>query len=190
MIEFALLAPVLMLMTLGLVDAARAVFDYNVISNSAREGAREAVLAYNQCKNDDPTACLLIPPAQASLVGVDAAVQRAGAGIVGFTFKTDGVGLNSVAPPCTPAANRGCVWIFIVNGTTVVPASCTPPNPSSSPGGTDFWNNCDFNATKQAGGHDVVVEVEFNFAPLTPLVGNAMGTSTIMWAKSEMKTEY
>lgn len=182
MVEFTLVAPVFILLVLGLVDASRAVYDYNVISNGAREGAREAVLAYNQCLNNDPTGCGSTPPAQASLVGVDAAVQRAGAGVVGIVPATDAVNSTSTPPSCTLKQNQGCVWVFIVNGTTGT--GCSAPNPS------DSWSNCDFNANKEGGNHDVVVEVEFKFAPLTPLVGDAMGNSLIMWAKSEMRTEY
>jgi hypothetical protein len=36
----------------------------------------------------------------------------------------------------------------------------------------------------------VVVEIEFKFQPLTALVANVLGNSSIFWAKSEMKTEY
>jgi hypothetical protein len=191
MVEFTLILPVLMLLILGLADVARAVYDYNIISNSAREGAREAILAYNQCSNTSNTACGPIPPAGASIIGVDNAVNRAGAGLVAYTFATDTI--VSVGPPgvrsapCTPAPNQGCVWVFVIDGTTTN-QSCTPPNPTSS-GGTDTWGVCDFNANKQ-GGHDVVVEIEFKFQPLTALVANALGNSTIFWAKSEMKTEY
>lgn len=190
MAEFALLAPIFFLMILGLTDAARAVYDYNVISNASREGAREAVLAYNQCANDNSRTnwqCGQTPPSGASLVGVDNVVTQAGAGIVGFTFNTDAIGPNSVAPPCSPAPNKGCVWVFIVNN-AAPPDGCTPPNPT--PAGTDSWTSCDFDANKRNGNYDVVVEIEFNFAPMTPLVGNVMGKSTILWAKSEMRTEY
>jgi hypothetical protein len=192
MVEFALLSPVFFLMIMGLTDAARAVYDYNVISNASREGVREAVLAYNQCANNNSATpanwqCGATPPSGASLVGVDNAITRAGASIVGFTPVTDGTLPTSTAPSCTPAANKGCVWVFIVNNTGA-PGGCTPPNPP--PGGTDGWTACDFNADKRNGNFDVVVEIEFNFAPLTPLVGSVMGKSTKLWAKSEMRTEY
>ena len=186
MVEFTLILPVLMLMILGLADVARAVYEYNIISNSAREGAREAVLAYNQCSNT-VNACQSPPPAGASINGVDNAINRAGAGLVGYKFATNTIGSRSSAP-CTPAPNQGCVWVFVIDGTTTT--SCTPPNPTSPGGtGTDTWGICDFDANKQ-GGHSVVVEIEFKFQPLTALVANALGNSTIFWAKSEMKTEY
>jgi hypothetical protein len=36
----------------------------------------------------------------------------------------------------------------------------------------------------------VVVEIEFRFAPYTPIVSNVMGAGIDLWAKSEMRSEY
>jgi Flp pilus assembly protein TadG len=44
MIEFALVLPVLVLLLLGTIDLARAVYAYGVISNAARDGAHWASL--------------------------------------------------------------------------------------------------------------------------------------------------
>lgn len=44
MAEFALLAPVLILIMLGIFDAGRAVFAYNTVSNAARQGVRLAIV--------------------------------------------------------------------------------------------------------------------------------------------------
>src|SRR5450759_2799811 len=113
MVEFTLVLPVLMLLILGLADVARAVYDYNIISNSAREGAREAILAYNQCSNTaNLTPCAGTgPPDGSSIVGVDNAVNRAGAGIVADQFASDtivpvgppGRSTGRSTAPCTPA---------------------------------------------------------------------------------------
>lgn len=184
MVEFALLVPVFMLLVLGLVDTARVVYYYNVISSSAREGAREAVLAYDQCSNTSDSACGSGPQSGNSLVGVDNAAARGGAGIVPYNFVTDVVGTQNVRPTCSPQANRGCGWVFIVNPSTSGTSPCTPPGPN------DAWSSCDFSAKKTGGNHDVVVEIEYKFVPLTPLVANVMGNSLTLWAKSEMRTEY
>jgi hypothetical protein len=184
MMEFALLSPILILVVLGLADVARAVYYYNVISNASREGAREAILTYNQCQNTAPCTA---PPAGTSVVGVEPAIRRAGAGLLTYQFN-DTTTPQSTAQACTPQPNQGCVWVLIVNGTTITPSACSPPNPLSA-GGTDTWSECDFNQSKE-GGHDVVVEIAYKFAPLTPLVSNVMGNKIIVWAKSEMRTEY
>ena len=182
MVEMALLLPIFMILMLGITDVARAIFYYNVISNGAREGAREAILAYDQCQN---TAPCWSPPSGSTVVGVDTAIVRAGAGTLSYSF-LDSPGASSTPPTCTLSANRGCVWIFVVGGNRTT--DCTPPNPASA-GGTDTWSQCDFNANKQGGGN-VVVEIEYQFQPLTPMLQNVLGGSTILWAKSEMKTEY
>jgi Flp pilus assembly protein TadG len=44
LVEFALIAPILFIVVLGLVDGTRAVFAYNSISNAAREGARYGIV--------------------------------------------------------------------------------------------------------------------------------------------------
>jgi Flp pilus assembly protein TadG len=44
LVEFALVAPILLLLILGLVDFARAWNAYQVITDAAREGARAAVI--------------------------------------------------------------------------------------------------------------------------------------------------
>jgi Flp pilus assembly protein TadG len=49
-VEFALVAPIFILIILGLFDAGRAVYAYNTAANAAREGARIAIV------NQDPVA--------------------------------------------------------------------------------------------------------------------------------------
>ena len=44
LVEFALIAPLLMLLVLATIDGARAVFAYNTIANAAREGARYGIV--------------------------------------------------------------------------------------------------------------------------------------------------
>jgi hypothetical protein len=48
LVEFALVVPLLLLLTFALVDFARGIFIYSVISNAAREGARYAIVHGNQ----------------------------------------------------------------------------------------------------------------------------------------------
>ena len=44
LVEFALVVPILLLLLLGIVDFARAWNVYEVLTDAAREGAREAVV--------------------------------------------------------------------------------------------------------------------------------------------------
>ncbi len=50
-LEFALVVPVLVLMSVGVFDLGRAVYYYNVISGTARETARQAII----CAGDNVT---------------------------------------------------------------------------------------------------------------------------------------
>lgn len=50
LVEFALILPIFILMTAGLLDGAWALFNYSTVSNAAREGARIAIV------NPDPPA--------------------------------------------------------------------------------------------------------------------------------------
>ncbi len=198
MVEFALVAPVAFLLLFGLVDVARAVFYYNTISSAAREGAREAILQYNQSANTGPNPA---PPAPTDLVGVNNAVSRAGAHVLGFDFLTGSS--DGKAPKCGSASNQpdpnhGCVWVFEVgtgstctSPTTANPASA--PNTGPNPSGLNpdqYTNGCDFTPLKASGHQDVVVEIEFRFTPYTPIVSNVMGGGINLWSKSEMRAEY
>jgi hypothetical protein len=198
MVEFALVAPLAFILLFGLIDVARAVFYYNTISNAAREGAREAILGYNQFGNDQPNPA---PPSPTDVIGVKPAVNRAGAGVLQFDFLSGTA--SGQAPACgasnnEPSANRGCVWVFEVGtgGTCTSPSTANPasaPNTGPNPSGLvpdQYSNGCDFNPSKAGGHHDVVVEIEFRFAPYTPIVSNVMGAGIDLWAKSEMRSEY
>lgn len=52
MVEFALVFPIFILIVMGVVDLGRAVWQYNTLSNAAREGARYGIVL----KNPDGTA--------------------------------------------------------------------------------------------------------------------------------------
>jgi hypothetical protein len=198
MTEFALLAPIFVVFIIGLVDVSRAIYYYNVISDAAREGAREAILQSNQCSNQSPGATAggitcPTPPSGSTVVGPKAAMDRAAGGALKFTIlnaTTD----TGTAPACThldsnnntvsgPALNQGCVWIFEVGSGT----ACTP---GTGPGPFDNYSLCNHNSLKASGNRDVTVEIEYSFAPITPLIGNIMGNNTSLWAKSEMRAEY
>jgi len=45
LVEFAIVAPILLLLVLGIVDFGRAFFTYHVLVDAAREGGRVAVVA-------------------------------------------------------------------------------------------------------------------------------------------------
>jgi len=70
MVEFALIAPVLLLLIGAGVDLGRGVLIYNLLSGAARETARMAALQDNSGSNALPPPCtaLAVPCAQTSVV--------------------------------------------------------------------------------------------------------------------------
>lgn len=52
LVEYALIAPLLILLLLGIMEFAMVILSYNTIANVAREGARFAVAANNQDQID------------------------------------------------------------------------------------------------------------------------------------------
>ena len=44
LVEFALVVPIFMLLTLGIFEGGRAVYTFNALSNAAREALREAIV--------------------------------------------------------------------------------------------------------------------------------------------------
>lgn len=50
LVEFALILPIFVLVLVGIFDMGRAVYDYNVISNAARQAIRLAIVDQNTTK--------------------------------------------------------------------------------------------------------------------------------------------
>lgn len=48
LVEFALIIPLFVLVTIGIFEGARAIYTYNALSNAVREGLREAIVNQNQ----------------------------------------------------------------------------------------------------------------------------------------------
>jgi Flp pilus assembly protein TadG len=55
MVEFAVVVVFLTLFLMGIFDLGRAVYYYNVISASAREAARQAIVHTDDCSTADPS---------------------------------------------------------------------------------------------------------------------------------------
>jgi hypothetical protein len=89
MSEFALIFPVFLLVILVIVDVARAIFVYAVISDAAREGARYAIVHGTDSASDNPPvsgpgsgdpdgSVYVVPQAKAVAFGVDPSILKVG----------------------------------------------------------------------------------------------------------------
>jgi Flp pilus assembly protein TadG len=79
LVEFALVAPILLLLLLGIVDFARAWNVYEVLTDAAREGAREAVVD-NGRSEAEVRQIIIDAAARAGVEVADADIQITGMG--------------------------------------------------------------------------------------------------------------
>jgi hypothetical protein len=109
MVEFALVAPTLLLLLLVTLDFGRGIFFYTQMSAGAREGARQAVLFLNRGSNTAPGAC----GAPCQVPGVVPQLQALNA----FGFPVVYSDSNSTTSPPSYATCTG--------GSSSTPATCT-----------------------------------------------------------------
>jgi Flp pilus assembly protein TadG len=152
LVEFSLLAPVLLMILLVMVDFSRLIFIFGIISWSAREGARMASL----------------PPQQTTDCSI---LIRAESVAQGFTMQADPASIAGNSDPnqvstTTPPAGQGYVYIYPAI------ATATPPDSNCSSG-----SNRQFPNTNQV--HDIAVQVEYRYMPLLPLISSFVPNFTI-----------
>jgi hypothetical protein len=166
LVEFTLVAPLLLLIIAATVDFARVVYTYSAISAAARAGARTLSL-----KDQESTDCQVFTTVEA--VGQ------------GFNLSADphsvagNVNPNSGGPtgPTTPPPGQGYVYIW--------PAVSTgqPPDAAgtcSGGGGPRFPAN-------QV--RDVAIEVQYGFKPWISIVA-AFVPNFVIKTVSVVQTEY
>jgi len=158
LVEFSLVAPILLLTAFVAIDLGRLVFTWSAISDASSEGARTLTLASEQT-SDCLTLQRTIGIAQGFNLGGD---PNSMAG------NSDPNGSGSPGPS-TPPPSRGYVYLW--------PAVAT-----SAP----VVSNCAGSAPRLAGGNkDVSVEVDYDFVPLTPIPHVDLVIKSISRAQTE-----
>jgi len=154
MVEFAIILPFILFVVFFCIDAGRLVYTYNAISSIARDGARTASLG-TQFESD----CLTLSRVEAAGKGFP--ITPDPNSIAGNTDPNNPGALG----PRTPGIGQGYVYVF--------PAVATDDPPDS---------NCSSSSSRQwASGqvHDVAVQVQYQFLPLTPFVGSLLNGITV-----------
>lgn len=171
MTEFALVAPILFFMLLGIVDFGRAVYYYVTISQAANEGARVAIVGeppdYLQSTNSDVIAAVQHHAIAASL--------------------GDPCPNGPIPSSPSPSANTGYVYI-----TAYPPMSTVEPTPRPNAPGAEHGTNpagCDA-VNDAAGNTPLQVTIYYNFQPITPLLQNVLGGHIILSSWAVYQTEY
>jgi hypothetical protein len=170
MVEFALVAPLLLLLMFGIVDFGRVIYAYVTINQAVNEAVRTAI-------RDSP----LLP----TNADVESAAKRHAVDVV-------------LANPCpngpitstTPPSNQG--WIYITEPNPPATVEDLAPGLEDAPGG-QMWafSTASCSATNPAHDHaSLQVTIRYNFVPFTPLIQQFAGNGIIITAAAVYKTEY
>jgi Flp pilus assembly protein TadG len=174
MTEFALVAPVLLLLTFGIIDFGRALYFYVAAGTAAREAARTAAVANGVTL---PTHTNVLQTAQ---------VHFPGASVV----EPDCV--NGPIPSDVPSP--GYAWVFTTEpspGPTPDVSSTADAAGGDSPATAGSVGTHSCSAVNPAAGRQVLeVTVEYNFVPVTPLVSSVIGNHVVFTLQVVTRTEY
>ena len=200
MVEFALIAPVILLMAFGIIDFGRGLYFYITLQQAANEGARVAVRASDFV---DASGVGCSPPAFVHCWPTDsdvaAAVQVHAVNEVLANPCPNGPipnGGNPQGSPQLPSANTG--WIFITdpsqagdgNGLNVVGQAPVVANGPRGGLGTLAGGPGCLDIKPAVGNEPIKVTLWFNFQPLTPLIQQAVGNRIIITAYAVYRAEY
>jgi len=167
LVEFALVAPALLLLTFGIIDFGRGMYFYVTIGNSAREVAR-----YTE------SASVPMPT-----------FTNAFATAVGHSA---GMILRAPCPsgPVTGTPPKDTAWVFITEPSPPTTIEASPP-PNAPGGDTPASSIGSCSAVNPAIGRSgLQVTIIYNFVPVTPLVRDATAANIVLTARVYLTTEY
>lgn len=175
-VEFALAAPLLLVVVFVTIDVGRLVYTYNAISSAARDGARIVSLKPQQYSD-----CLAIQRMEA--VGQAFPLVMDPNSWNNQAVNTDPNQSTSPAGPTTPPPGVGYIYIWPAaaaatpaDGTTAGLPNCAGSQPRPLPNSKV---------------RHVAVEIQYQFRPLTPIVGALLGGGSItVRTISVVQTEY
>jgi len=147
LVEFAMVAPIFLLIMFGAIDIGRLLYAYSAISSAARDGARAASLQVSLFSD-----CQVIKDVE--LVGQGFPVVMDPNSLVG---DSDPNSPSGALQPTTPPPNVGYAYIW--------PAVATADPPDSNCGSPTQ------RAVSQSVKH-VALEIQYHFVPLTPIISS------------------
>jgi Flp pilus assembly protein TadG len=193
-VEFAIIAPILLLLAFGVIDFGRGLYYYITLQQAANEGARVAVRASYFV---DPNGSTHQWPTDAD---VAAAVQGHAVAQTLANPCPNGPlpnGGNPVGSTQLPPANTG--WIFITdpstagngNGQNVVGSPPVVANGPRGGLGTQTVTGAGCLDIKPAIGNEPIkVTLWFNFQPVTPLIQQVVGNRIVITGYAVYRAEY
>jgi hypothetical protein len=185
--EFAIIAPIILLLTFGIIDFGRALYLYITLQQAANEGARVAVRASyfidpNGVTHTWPTDSDVADAIQGHAVIMNLANNPA---CPNGPLPNNG---NPVGSASLPAANTG--WIFITD-----PSAAGNGSPNGPRGGLGSYpppnSGAGCNAVTPATGNEPIkVTLWYTFQPVTPLIQQAVGNNIVITAYAVYRAEY
>jgi len=168
--EFAIIAPILVVLLFGIVDFGRVIYIYATLNQAVNEGARAAIRASAALPTNSQ---------------VELAVRQHAVDV-------------SLANPCpngpitnaVPPANQG--WIYITEPDPGSTVETLAPSLENAPGG-QAWaqSNGTCSATNPAHDHaPLQITIRYNFVPITPLIQQLTANQIVISAAATYQTEY
>lgn len=192
--EFAIIAPVILLLTFGIIDFGRALYLYITLQQAANEGARVAVRASDYI---DANGVGCSPPSFVHCWPTDTDVANAVQGHAVIMNLANNPacpngplpnGGNPVGSAQLPAPNTG--WIFITDPSTA--GNGYPNGPRGGLGSYPAPNGgagCN-NVVPATGNEPIKVTLWYSFQPITPLIQQAVGNNFVITAYAVYRAEY
>ena len=192
--EFAIIAPIILLLTFGIIDFGRALYLYITLQQAANEGARVAVRASDFI---DANGVGCTPPSYVHCWPTDTDVANAVAGhavimnLANNPACPNGPLPNNGVPQGSavlPAPNTG--WIFITD-----PSQAGNGIPNGPRGGLGSYPppnlgaGCN-NVTPATGNEPIKVTLWYTFQPITPIIQQVVGNNIVITAYAVYRAEY
>lgn len=171
LIEFALMAPMFLMIVTMVFDFARAAWIYSSLASVVREGGRQGILA--QYGTSNPTDKNITD--QMAAWAPQLVISPASC-IHGWT----------AAPTLHKPATANTGWIYIIAGS----GSSTVNAPSGGDGGPAPGAGCVATTPAGFGANALEVEVVYNFQPITPFASQFLPTGIDMRVSTTMFTEF
>lgn len=169
MVEFALMAPVLLFMLFAIIDFGRAIYYENALTNAAREGSRIAVLASNPCNAENGASSASTCGGEPLLTGPNVcdAIQNEGQLVQTWSCTDSGT------IPGSGSANNA--YVEIDSGASL----CANVNSTTTPrGGPGHQNDA------------VKVKIVYYYRPLTPFLSSYFPSTFTLSSSACSRAEY
>ena len=201
MVEFALVAPVLLLLLFGLIDASRLMQSEITVAAAARDGARQAVAAASPA--DSPFASggsgacpgvSLTTVTSGSGCLTDARVAEAVESRLGSITTSTSVFPGTRGDVCpAPAPGSASICIDPQQSGPAVFSSCAAARASlgHDPGPGDLGGRqAEWTGRAGSGCFTVQVTVVFAYSPMTPAIGRLLPALFLISSSATLLAEY